>query len=192
MKRIASLYLLISLSLISFRTQDASSWTIDTNHSQLNFTITLLGLSDIKGSFKFKEAKIQAPKEDFSDAVVTMVADISSVDTDVDERDKHLRTADFFDAEKYPLITFKSSSFKKVSEGKYKTMGDLSFHGITRSIVLDVLAKTAEHPVTKQTVTGFRVSGIVKRSDFGIAPTTPDAMLSDEVKIESSLQFTKD
>ncbi len=185
-------FLMLSVAFMStIHLYAQTEWALDTNHSNLRFSISLLMLSDVDGTFKMKEASIKAPKDDFSDATVTMVADVKSVDTDVDARDQHLRTADFFDAEKFPTISFKSRAIKKVSDKKYKVEGDLSMHGITKPVILDATANSGTHPVTKKTVAGFKITGIVKRSDFGISPATPSAMLSDEVSIVANAQFEK-
>lgn len=184
--------LLFTVVLTSaIRSHAQTEWALDTNHSNLRFSISLLMMSEVDGTFKIKEATIKAPKDDFSDAVVTMVADVKSIDTDVDARDQHLRTADFFDAEKFPTITFKSKSFKKVADKKYKVEGDLTMHGVTKPVVLDVIANSGTHPVTKKTVAGFKITGTIKRLDFGISPATPAAMLSDDVSIVANAQFEK-
>lgn len=183
--------LLIAATLVSFKVKGPSTWALDQPHSQLRFSVDLFGISDIQGTFKMKVAVINASKDDFSDAVVSMTADINSIDTDNDDRDKHLRTADYFDGTKYPDITFSSTSFKKIGEGKYQVTGNLSFHGITKSVTLEAVAKETEHPMTKKALTGFRVNGTIKRSDFAIATTTPSAMLSDNVAINANLQFVK-
>lgn len=148
-------------------------------------------ISEIEGSFKMKESTITAQKEDFSDAVVYMVADVNTIDTDVDERDTHLKSADFFDAAKHPTILFKSTGFEKLSDKKYKVTGDLTFHGITKQVVLEAVANYGTHPISKKTLAGFKVTGTIKRSDFGIAATTPAAMLGDDVNIVANAQFAK-
>lgn len=192
MKRIAFLLLIAALPFFSFRARTDNSWTLDPMHSQLNFSLSLMMLSDIEGSFMITQGKITTPGEDFSNASVELVADTKSIDTDNDQRDTHLRTADFFDAEKYPTINFKSDSFKKTGTDTYTVAGKLTFHGVTKPVTLTVVGKTGIHPVTKKTVAGFRVKGMIKRSDFGIAVTTPSAMLSDEVNIHANVQFTKE
>ncbi|MFC0774765.1 YceI family protein [Terrimonas alba] len=185
-------FLLVTIALMSVvRSQAQSEWALDTNHSNLRFSISLMMLSEVDGTFKMKEATIKASKDDFSDATVTMVADVKSVDTDVDARDQHLRTADFFDAEKFPAITFKSRSVKKVADKRYKVEGDLTMHGITKPVALDAIANSGTHPVTKKTIAGFKITGTIKRLDFGISPATPPAMLSDEVAIVANAQFEK-
>lgn len=161
-------------------------------HSNLNFSVDMLGLSDITGSIKMKEVSITTPKTDFTDATVTMVADMSTINTGIPDRDKHLQTADFFDVAKYPTITFKSNSFKKTDAKNYTIAGDLTMHGITKPVTLTAIVNTADHPMTGKLVAGFRVKGIVKRSDFNISAATPSSMLSDEVKMEANLQFAKE
>lgn len=181
------------IALSSFNTRKApGSWTLDPVHSNLEFSVSMFGISDIKGSFKMKESKITAPKDDFTDAVVTMVADAASINTGEPERDKHLKTADFFDVAKYPDVTFKSSSFKKVDAKNYKVTGDLTFHGVTKPVTFDAQAGTTIHPVTNKQIAGFRAKGKIKRLEYGISPSSPTTMLDDDVIIEANLQFTKD
>ena len=183
---------LVSSLLLSFTTVAPSTWQLDHAHSGLRFSISHLTISEVEGSVKITEAKINAAKEDFSDAVVTLTADLNTIDTDNADRDAHLKNADFFDVTKYPTITFKSTSFKKVGERKYKVNGDLTMHGVTKAIELDAVAAIGTNPMSKKTVAGFKVSGTVKRSDFGIAPSTPSAMLGDEVSIVANTEFAKD
>lgn len=188
----ANYFLTFVLALfVTLQSNAQSEWLLDTNHSNLRFSITLIMLSEVDGSFKMKEASIKAPKDDFSDASVTMTADVKSVDTDVDARDQHLRTADFFDAEKFPTINFKSRTFKKTGSNGYKVEGDLTMHGVTKPVTLDVVVNSGVHPVTKKTVAGFKITGVVRRSDFGISAATPSSMISNEVQIVANAQFEK-
>jgi polyisoprenoid-binding protein YceI len=191
MKKIKMILVLIAFNFLWLCSMGQSAWQLDSNHSQLGFSIALLNISDVEGTFKIKEAVITAPKEDFEDASLVMQAETKSVYTGIEARDAHLRTPDFFDADKYPSITFKSTTFKKTAGGVYQVTGDLSMHGITKQVTLNATAKTVVHPVTKKTVTGFRVTGGIKRSDFGISPATPSDMLSNEVVIRANVQFEK-
>lgn len=191
MKKVILIPILCLILSTPFRTAAQSVWHLDSNHSQLAFSIALLNISDVEGTFKIREATINAPKADFSDASINFKAETKTVNTGIAARDAHLRTADFFDAEKYPLVTFTSKSVTKTGEGRYQVAGDLSMHGITKPVTLDATAKTVVHPVTKKTVSGFRVSGVVRRSDFGISPATPPEMLSNEVTIRANVQFEK-
>lgn len=191
MKKSLLILPVITIALLSFMRLSFPGWTLDPLHSSLRFSVSSLMISEIEGSFKMTESTITAQKEDFSDAVVYMVADVNSIDTDVDERDTHLKSADFFDAAKYPSIVFKSTSFEKQTGNKYKVTGDLTFHGITKQVVLEAIANYATHPMTKKALAGFRVTGTIKRTDFGIAVSTPATMLGDEVNIVANAQFAR-
>lgn len=168
-------------------------WSLDKSHAKLGFGITHMLVSDVEGSFKSFDAKITSSKEDFSDAVIELSADVNSIDTDNEQRDEHLRKPDFFDAAKYPSLTFKSKSFKKIADKKYKVTGDLTLHGVTKPVELEVVLRgTTVHPYNKKTVAGFKATGVIKRSDFAIASTMPAAMLSDEVAIVANAEFVKE
>jgi polyisoprenoid-binding protein YceI len=164
---------------------------LDKAHAKLGFTVTHLMISEVEGWFKTFDAKITSSKEDFSDAVIEMTADVNSINTDNEQRDTHLKGPDFFDATKFPSITFKSKSFKKVSGNNYKATGELTMHGVTKTIELDVIYRSAIHPMTKKQVAGFKISGKLKRSDFGIGASMPEAMLSDEVAVIANAEFIK-
>lgn len=171
----------------------AQTWTADKAHSRLGFTITHLMIADLGGTFNSFDAKFTSSKPDFTDAVIELSADVNSINTDNEQRDNHLKSPDFFDAQKNPTISFKSTSFKKVADKKYKLAGDLTMHGVTKPVVLDVVLNgTATHPMSKKQLAGFKISGIVKRSDFGIATAMPAGMLSDEVALVASAEFTKE
>jgi polyisoprenoid-binding protein YceI len=189
MKKLTTFASLFLLATVSF----AQNWAVDKAHSRLGFTITHLMIADIGGSFNSFDAKFTSSKPDFTDAVIELTADVNSIDTDNEQRNTHLKSPDFFDTQKNPSFTFKSTSFKKVADKKYKLAGDLTLHGVTKPVTLDVVLNgTATHPMSKKQVAGFNISGIIKRTDFGIAPTTPSAMLSDEVKLVASTEFVKD
>ena len=169
-----------------------TNWSLDKSHSKLAFAISHMTISEVEGGFKSFDAKITASKEDFSDGVVELTAEIASITTDNEGRDKHLQSPDYFDAAKYTQLTFKSKSFTKVGDKKYKVEGDLTMHGITKTVVLDVVLNgTVEHPYSKKTVAGFKVTGTLKRTDFGIATGTPAAMLGDEITIHANTEFVK-
>lgn len=170
----------------------AQTWSIDKAHSKVGFEITHMMISDVEGSFGSFDATVTSSKDDFSDAKVELTADISSIDTDNEQRDKHLQSPDYFDAAKYPKLTFKSKSIKKKGDKTYALTGDLTMHGVTKSVTLEVKYRgTVTNPMSKKPVAGFKVTGTIKRTDFGIAPDTAEAMLSDEVAIEVSAEFVK-
>lgn len=188
-KNIAFFVLLLSLSSqVSF----GQAWSLDKSHAKLGFGVTHLMVSNVEGSFKSFDAKITSAQDDFSNAVIELSADINSINTDDEQRDGHLKSPDFFDAAKFSTLTFKSTSFKKVADKKYKLVGDLTMHGVTKKVELDVVFNgTAIHPYSKKTIAGFKITGKLKRSDFAIGGTVPGAVVSDEVEINTNAEFVK-
>lgn len=185
--------LTLAVALVSYTASFAQTWSVDKYHSRLGFAVSHLSISEIDGSFKDFSATITSSKEDFSDASFVISATIASINTEIDQRDQHLKGADFFDAAQFPTLTFKSTSFKKVSDKTYKLTGDLTLHGVTKPVTLDaVLNGTTTNPQSKKAVAGFKFTGIVKRSDFGIAAKMPAAMLGDDVQLIGKAEFTKD
>ena len=182
------LFLLFAFFL-PFSAITQSVWTFDDAHSNLQFSATNLMVAEIEGSIKITKATLTKPKQDFSDATIYILADINSIDTDNDGRDEHLRSSDFFDAAKYPDLTFQSTSFNKISDNKYAVNGILSFHGITREVTMDVIATEAIRPYDNKPVVGFKASGVIKRTDFDISASTPPAILSDEVQVKGNVIF---
>ena len=168
------------------------NWTVDNAHSKLAFTVTHLGISDVSGLFKNFDVKITSSKEDFSDAVFELSADVSSINTEVEMRDNHLKSADFFDAANHPKLTFKSTAIRPAGKNQYKLTGDLSLHGVTKPVTMDLLYRgTVENPMSKKPTSGFQVTGTLKRSDFGIGEKFPAPMISDEVRIKADGEFTR-
>lgn len=186
------LLLPVALVFASFSTY-AQTWSVDKAHAKIGFTVTHLMLSEVDGNFKTFDAKITAAKPDLSDAVFEVSADVNSISTDNERRDGDLKSEKFFDAAKYPTLSFKSKSFTKVSGKQYKAVGDLTMHGITKPITLDVVMNgpvTNESPRGKSEKVGFKITGMLKRSDFSLG-TIPVAVVSDEVELKGNGEFTK-
>jgi polyisoprenoid-binding protein YceI len=179
------------LVLTAFTTPaPVKTWTLDQTHAKLGFSITHLMVSDVEGSFRILESSIKTQSDDFTDAIVTMKADVNSVDTDNADRDTHLKKADFLDAEKFPVITFNSTSFRKADEkNTYTVKGNLTLHGVTRPVELKAVARQGFNPMMKKNIAGFKITGTIKRTDFGVAPETSSALLSDEVQINANVEF---
>ena len=177
--------------LSSFKPAEKTTWSMDKAHAKLGFTITHMMVSDVEGFFKNFDAKITTNGADFSDAQVEMTAETGSINTDNEKRDGHLKSGDFFDAAKFPTVTFKSTSFKKTGSA-YKVMGDLTMHGVTKPVELVVTCRTGTNPMSKKEVAGFKIAGRITRSEFGIGTSMPSAMLSEEVEITANAEFTKD
>ena len=169
-----------------------NTWKVDPLHAKLTFSITHLGISDVAGLFKTFDVTITTVKPDFSDAVFELTTEIASIDTEVEMRDDDLRSPNFFEVQKYPKMTFKSTSIKKISKDKYKLAGNLTLHGITRPVAMDLWFRgTAENPLNKITSAGFQLTGSLKRSDFGIGTKTPASFIGDEVSIKADGEFIK-
>lgn len=185
MKKIA---LLFFIAIISISVLAQTMWKVDPAHSKLGFIITHMGIADVAGYFKGFEVTVSSSQADFSDAVIQMTTDVKSIDTFVEQRDNHLRSADFFDAEKYPQMTFASTSVERIEGNKYKLTGDLTMHGITKQVTLDMVYRGT---VTneKGSTAGLQITGALKRSDFGIGEKFQPPMLSDEVRIIADGEF---
>ena len=191
-KQILIATIAISAIFFSFTVVTTTSWSFDKSHAKLGFSVTHLMISDVEGSFKKATATLTTTKEDFTDAVVEMTAEASSINTDHEKRDAHLQSADFFDVAQFPTLTFKSTSFMKTKTANtYVVKGNLTMHGITKPVTLTAVAKTGIHPMNKKTVAGFKITGTLKRSDFGIGGGTPTAIVSDEVLINANAEFVK-
>lgn len=179
--------------LLASVTAYAQTWNVDKAHAKVGFSVTHLMLSEVDGNFKTFDAKMTASKPDLSDAVIDLTADINSINTENERRDGHLKSPDFFDAAKYPTLTFKSTSFQKVEGKKYKLMGNLTMHGVTKPVTLDAVLTgpvTMENPRGKQEKAGLKISGTLKRSDFGVGSSST-AVVSDEVELKAAGEFVK-
>jgi polyisoprenoid-binding protein YceI len=169
----------------------AQSWSVDKAHAKLNFTVTHLGLAEVDGSFKSIDCKVTSSKEDFSDAVFELTADTKSVTTNNEMRDGHLQKPDMFDTEKFPTLTFKSTSISKVADKKYKLVGDLTIKGVTKSYSLDLtlMGSMVDKRSNKPKV-GFKATGTIKRTDFGVG-TMPSMMVSEDIELRASGEFNQ-
>lgn len=185
----------LTMAIVFFTAKIASAqstWKADPAHSKVTFSITHMGISDILGLFQQFDASIMASQADFSDAVFALTVDAASINTEVQKRDDHLRSADFFDVEKFPTITFKSTGIKKAGKNRYKLSGDLTMHGVTKPVTMDLWYRgTIENPNSKAQTAGFQLTGTLKRSDFDIGGKFPEPMLSDEVRIQADGEFIK-
>lgn len=184
--------LLITTALFSISSFAQTTWKNDKMHSKLGFTVTHLMVSDVDGIFSDFTCTIVAAKPDFSDAKIDLTVNTTSVNTDVDYRDKDLRSENYFDVAKFPTMTFTSTAITPVSTNHYKLTGNLTLHGVTRPVTLDLWYRgTVTNPMSKKDDAGFKLTGVIKRSDFKFAPQAGTAMLSDEVTINANGEFAK-
>jgi len=167
-------------------------WKNDPPHSQLYFTVTHLGFNKISGTFDDTVIEVTATEADFSDARFEVTAQTNSINTLVEARNNHLKSADFFDIETYPTLTFTSTNLKKKGKNKYKLTGDLTMHGVTKPVTLDLIyqGETVNPMSSKQTI-AFKATGTLKRSDYAIGGSFPEAIISDEVHIEFNGEFVQ-
>ncbi|MCW3081486.1 YceI family protein [Segetibacter sp.] len=178
------------LVLSAFTAAVSTTWQNDDMHSQLSFTVTHLGINDISGTFNDVDVTVQSTKADFSDASFELTAKTASIDTRVEPRNKHLKSADFFDVETYPTLNFKSTGIKAAGKNQYKLTGDLTIHGVTKPVTMNLLYKgTVENPMSKKPTAAFQISGTIKRTDFGVGEKFPSGMVSDEVRIKADGEF---
>jgi len=169
----------------------ASNWAIDTNHTQVNFEIRHMGVSTVRGSLSGVTGTVVWDEKDPSKSSVEATIDATTVSTNNANRDKDLRSAGFFNVEKFPTLTFKSTSVTR-SNGKLQVVGDLTLTGVTKSVTLDVDGPTAPiKGMGGKTVTGFSATGMVKRSDFNFGSKYGAAMLGDEVKFTIDVEADK-
>ncbi len=192
MKKMKKGLLAIALLITTAAFATVTLWENDKAHSQLQFTVTHLGLSDVSGFFHDFDVKIHAEQEDFSDARFELTAQVASLDTRVEARDNHLKSADFFDVETYPELTYKSTSIEKVGENQYKLTGDLEMHGIRKEVTMDLLYNgRLVDPETGTVTVGFQLTGTLNRSDFEIGTDFPVSLISDAVRIKADGEFIK-
>ena len=187
-------FLMATVTLLPLLTNaQTKTWTNDPQHSRLGFVVKHLTISEISGRFSDFSAVVTTSKADYSDAKIVLTAKISSIDTDVEARDNHLKTADFFDAEKYPVMKFTSTSVKKMRARKGILYGNLTFHGITKPVQLNVVFfGMVTNPMNKKTTAGFQVTGIVKRSDYALGSKFPDIIIGNDIHIIANVEFSPD
>jgi len=172
-----------------------TKWAIDPAHSEVQFKVKHLVISTVTGTFKVFDGNFETENEDFSDAEIEFSIDTNSIDTNQPDRDAHLRSADFFDAEKYPKINFKSTSFEKVEGERYKLEGDLTIKDVTKPVTFDAEFGGTATDFYGNVKAGFEVSGKINRKEFGLvwsAITEAGAIVvGEDVKLNINLQFTR-
>lgn len=193
MKKIIIALLLCGAFAASAQT---TRWDIDDTHAKIGFTISHFGISETEGRFTKFNGTVLTDHPDFIGAKVDFTVDANSVNTDNEQRDNHLRSPDFFDATKYPQIIFKGKSLKQVSGNKYQLVGDLTMHGVTREVTLDALYRgTVPQDPFGNTKAGFKISGVLDRTQWGLAWTgklaSGDLLVGNDVDIECNIELTK-
>jgi polyisoprenoid-binding protein YceI len=195
MKRLlASISTIIALSLPALAT--ATTWNIDPDHSNIGFKVRHLMISNVKGHFEKHTGVVDINDKDITKSKVEVSIDTASINTNVQKRDEHLRSADFFDVAKYPTMTFVSKKVAKAGKDKLKVTGDLTLHGITKQVVLDVESPTRESKDPMGVIrSGASASTKINRKDFGLvwnkALETGGVVVGEEVTISLEIEMIK-
>ena len=173
----------------------ADTWQIDSSHTSVEFTVRHMMISNVKGQFQKTTGTITANGNDPASAKIDVTIDASSVDTRVERRDAHLKSPDFLDVAKYPTITFKSTKVEADGPNKWKMTGDLTVHGVTKPVVLDVEGSGPPIQVMGNTRAGASATTKIKRSDFGLtwnkALEAGGVLVGDEVAISIDVEAVK-
>lgn len=177
------------------------NWKVDGSHSKLGFSVVHMMVSETEGKFKVYEGAVSSKTDmDFTDATINFSADVNSINTEDEKRDGHLKSADFFDAEKFPKITFKSTSMKpnpKLGKTGYTLTGDLTMHGVTKKVTFTAIgaSKVVKDPYGNFK-NGFKVIGSINRKDFGLvynsALESGGVAISEEVKVDLNIELNKE
>ena len=173
---------------------DRTTWTIDPTHSSVEFSVRHLMISTVKGRFADVQGTVVLDEANPAASSADITVQVASIDTREPQRDTHLRSADFFDVEKYPKITFRSTPIDGTLEA-FKLNGDLTIHGVTRPVTLDVTHEgRGKDPWGNQRI-GFSATGKIKRSDFGLTWNatleTGGFLVGDDVKISIDVEAVK-
>lgn len=171
-----------------------TTWSIDPTHSNVEFSVRHMMIATVKGRFGDVQGRVEFDESDPTTATIDVTIDAASVDTRTPQRDEHLRSADFFDVEKFPTLTFKSRTVSAKGDD-LKVTGDLTLHGHTREVVLDVTPLGRQSDPWGGVRAGFEATGKIKRSDFGLtwnqALETGGVVVSDDVKIALDIELVK-
>lgn len=166
----------------------AERYEFDPNHRNVRFTFNHFGFSNISGSFEQVEGHVMLDTADLTKSSVEVKIPVASVHTGVPKFDEHLKSADFFEAAKHPEIAFRSTGVAAAGEGRLAVTGDLTMHGVTKPVTLDVTVnKIGDHPMAKTPWAGFDATTTIKRTDFGLGLYAPN--VSDDVKIAISVEL---
>jgi polyisoprenoid-binding protein YceI len=173
----------------------AANWSADKSHSKIGFTATHLVISEVDGSFGDYTVTVASEKEDFTDATIDVVIKTSSITTGAPKRDEHLRSNDFFDSAKHPDMVFKGTTLRKTGERTYKLDGTMTIRDVTKPLTLDVTYTGSAKDPWGNTKVGFKLSGTLNRSDFGLtwnkALEAGGVLVGEEIVLDCSVQLAR-
>lgn len=195
MKKIIVLSIM-TLTLASFNAMaQATKWSVDAMHSSVKFSVSHLAVSEVEGTFKIFNGDVASNSPDFNNASINFTVDVNSINTDNDMRDKHLKSDDFFNAEKYSKMTFTSTSFKKVKGNMYALEGNLTIRDVTKKVKFTTIyGGTAKDPYGN-IKSGFKATGRISRKAYNLLwnklTEAGGAVVGDEVTMNINVELTQ-
>jgi polyisoprenoid-binding protein YceI len=171
------------------------TWHVDTQHVEAGFAVRHLMISSVKGHFRTVSGIVKTVGEDFSTAEVDLTIDAKSIETRDEGRDAHLKSPDFFDVEKFPSLTFKSTKVTSIAKNQFTVSGNLTIRDVTRPVTLDVVSEGFVRDPWGNEKAGFSAKGILNRKDFGltwnVALETGGVLVGDDVKLNLEIELTR-
>ncbi|HTK82812.1 MAG TPA: YceI family protein [Bacteroidota bacterium] len=187
--------IIAGMLLVATAAFSQATWNLDNAHSSVKFSVSHLIISEVEGNFRSFTGSLRSDKSDFSDAQVTFAVDVASINTENEGRDKHLTTDDFFNAEKYPKMSFKSVSWKKVDEHNFALEGDLTIRDVTKRVTFAVKNGGTIQDPWGNTKSGFKAIATINRFDYGLKfnalTEAGSAVVGKDVTITLNLEFAK-
>lgn len=172
-----------------------TAWMADTVHSRVGFAVKHLIISEVEGNFKLFSGALQTSRPDLTDAVVEFTVDVNSINTENETRDKHLKSDDFFNVEKFPKATFKSAVWRRVADQNYVVEGDLTIRDVTRRVAFDVVYNGTVKDPWGNTRAGFKATTVINRFDYGLKwnalTEAGGAVVGKDVTITLNLEFAQ-
>lgn len=194
MKRIYTIAIIAIAVMANLSVSAQTKWTVDKSHSNVKFTVTHMVVSEMEGTFKVFDGTMDHSKPDFSDAKVSFAVDIASVNTDNERRDGHLKGDDFFNAEKFPKMTFTSTAVKPLGNNKYEMAGNLTIRDVTKPVVFQV-THGGVLTTSRGAKAGFKATTTINRFDYNLkwdrTTETGGLVVSKEVAITVNVEMDK-
>jgi len=190
------LVIMVALGLfVTTLSKGQQTWALDKSHSSMKFSVEHMMIAEVEGKFTAFDGTLQSAAPDFTDAKISFNAEVASITTDNETRDNHLKSDDFFNAEKYPRMTFTSTSFRKVTDKKYQLTGNLTIRDITKPVVFDVTYGGTVKDPWGNTKAGFKATAKINRFDYNLKWNTVtemgEAVVSRDVNIVVNVEFAK-
>jgi len=186
--------LIFAAFLLTSSPAHSSGWNLDKMHSSITFSVQHMVISEVTGSFKAFNVNLSTAKEDFTDAAIDATIDVNSIDTGNDRRDSHLRTDDFFNAEKFPTIKFRSTSFQKVNDHSYKIKGLLTIRDTTKEVTIDA-SLNGVIASGQGSRSGWKATLAINRFEYGLhwnkTIETGGLVAGETVNITFNMEFVK-